>query len=63
MSVFPNLSKLVHRIFSIPCPSAAAEREFSAVGQIANQRSSNLDSTIVNHILSLHSIENNKQKY
>ena len=63
MSVFPNLSKLARRIYSIPCTSAAVEREFSVAGQIVNQRRSNLDPTTVNNILFLRSIENNKQKY
>ena len=60
--IFPNLAKLARRTFSIPCSSAAVEREFSAAGQIVNQRRSNLDPSTVNNILFLRSIENNKTK-
>ena len=63
MSVFPNLSKLVCWISSVPCTEAAVEREFSVAGQIVNQRGSYLDPTTVNNILFLCSMENNKQKY
>ena len=62
-TIFPHLSKLACRIFSTPCSSAAVEREFSAAGQIVNQRRANLDPTIVNGILFLRSIENNKIKH
>jgi hypothetical protein len=40
----------------------AVEREFSAAGQVVNQRISNLDPTTVNNILFPRSIENNKVK-
>jgi len=60
--LFPHLSKLACRIFSIPCSSAAVERTFSAAGQVVNQRRSNLDPTSLNDILFLRSIENNKKK-
>ena len=61
-AIFPNLSKLACRIYSIPCSSSAVEREFSAAGQIVNQRRSNLDPTTVNNILFLRSIEHNHTK-
>ena len=60
--LFPHLSKLACRIFSIPCSSAAVERTFSAAGQVVNQRRSNLDPSSLNDILFLRSIENNKKK-
>ncbi len=56
---FPNLTRLACRYFSIPCSSAAVERQFSSAGQIVTQRRSNLDPSTVNNILFLRSIENN----
>ncbi|CAF1549482.1 unnamed protein product, partial [Didymodactylos carnosus] len=48
---FPNLARLAKRYFSIPCSSAAVEREFSAAGQIVNQRRSSLDPSSQQHII------------
>ena len=59
-SSFPNLARLARRYFSIPCSSAAVERQFSAAGQIVTQRRSNLDPSTVNNILFLRSFENNE---
>jgi hypothetical protein len=58
-AMFPNLTRLACRFFSIPCSSAAVERQFSAAGQIVTQRRSNLEPSTVNNILFLRSIENN----
>ncbi len=57
--MFPNLTRLACRLFSIPCSSAAVERQFSAAGQIVTQRRSNLEPSTVNNILFLRSIEKN----
>jgi hypothetical protein len=54
---FPNLARLAKHYFSIPCSSAAVERQFSAAGQIVNQRRCNLDPTTVNDIIFLRSVE------
>ena len=59
--MFPNLSKLAHRIYFVLCSSAAVEREFSTVDLIVNQSRYNLDPTTVNNILFLRSIENGKK--
>ncbi|CAF1402498.1 unnamed protein product [Adineta ricciae] len=58
---FPNLARLAKQYFSIPCSSAAVERQFSAAGQIVNQRRSNLDPSTVNNIIFLRSIEKRKR--
>lgn len=58
-TTFPNLTRLACRIFSIPCSSAAVERQFSAAGQVITQRRFNLDPSTVNNILFLRSIESN----
>ncbi|CAF3151996.1 unnamed protein product [Rotaria sp. Silwood2] len=60
-NIFPHLASIARRIFSIPCSSAAVERQFSAAGQLINQRRSNLDPTTLNNILFLRSIEKNKR--
>jgi hypothetical protein len=56
---FPNLSRLALRCFSVPCSSAAVERQFSAAGQLITQRRSSLDPATVNNILFLRSPEKN----
>ena len=53
-NIFPHRASVARHVFSILCSSAA--------GQLVNQRRSNLDSTMVNNILFLRSIENNKRK-
>lgn len=58
---FPHLSKLAKKIFSIPCSSAAVEREFSAAGQIVTQRRSSLEPGTINDIIFLRSVENDKK--
>jgi hypothetical protein len=58
---FPHLSKLAKKLFSIPCSSAAVEREFSAAGQLVTQRRSSLDPSTINDIIFLRSMENNKK--
>jgi hypothetical protein len=57
---FPRLSRLARRYFSVPCSSAAVERQFSAAGQIITQRRSTLDPSTINDILFLRSIEGNQ---
>ncbi|CAF1364029.1 unnamed protein product [Didymodactylos carnosus] len=54
--------KRKRKLLTIFLRSAAVEREFSAAGQIVNQRRSSLDPSSVNNILFLRSIENNKWK-
>ncbi|CAF1524806.1 unnamed protein product [Adineta ricciae] len=61
-SNFPCLSRLAKRYLSIPCNSAAVEREFSAAGQIISQRRSTIEPSTVDNILFLRSIANNKIK-
>jgi hypothetical protein len=56
-SAFPNLARLAKRYFCIPCSSSAVERQFSAAGQIINQRRTNLDPSTVNDIIFLRSME------
>jgi hypothetical protein len=58
-SAFPTLTRLAKRYFSIPCSSSAVERQFSAAGQIINQRRSNLHPSTVNDIIFLRSMEKN----
>ena len=58
---FPNLARLAKQYFSIPCSSAAVERQFSFARQIINQRRANLDPSILTDIIFLRSRE--KQKY
>ena len=59
--LFPHLSQLAQHIFSIPCNSAAVEREFAAAGQVVNQRRIDLDPSSLNDILFLRSIEKSKK--
>jgi hypothetical protein len=56
-TAFPNLTRLAMRYLSVPCSSAAVERQFSAAGQVITQRRANLDPTTVNDILFLRSVE------
>ncbi|CAF2124150.1 unnamed protein product [Rotaria magnacalcarata] len=58
----PTLYRLAKRTFTVPCSSAAVERQFSAVGQIVTQRRSNLDPSTVNNLIFLRFIENSKRQ-
>ena len=60
--VFPNLAWLAKQHFSIPCSSAAVERQFSAARQIVYQRRANLDPSTLNDIIFLRSREKQKCK-
>lgn len=57
--LFPNLFNLACQYFAIPCSSASVERQFSAAGQIINQRRSSLNPSTVNNILFLRSTTKN----
>lgn len=54
---FPSLARLARKYYSIPCSSAAVERQFSATGQIITQRRSNLDPSTVNDIVFIRSMD------
>ncbi len=53
-SIFPLLSSLAHRIFSIPASSSSSERNFSAAGLTFNQRRTALKPSTVDAVLFLH---------
>jgi hypothetical protein len=59
---FPNLSRLARQYFSIPCSSAAVERQFSAAGMIINQRRANMDPSTLNNVIFLRSVEKHNCK-
>ncbi len=52
--IFPLLSSLAHRIFSIPASSSSSERNFSAAGLTFNQRRTALKPSTVDAVLFLH---------
>jgi hypothetical protein len=57
---FPNLSRLARQYFSIPCSSAAVERQFSAAGIIISQRRANMDPSTLNNVIFLRSVEKHR---
>ncbi|CAF1032271.1 unnamed protein product [Adineta steineri] len=56
-SMFPALSLLARRLFSIPVTSVGVERHFSSVGLTITQRRSSLDPDTINDVLFVRSIQ------
>ena len=50
---FPNLSKLMAGLLSIPCSNADSERGFSILRKIHTDQRSNLDQTTIVSLMSL----------